>query len=175
MRTGTTRAWTWLLGAALLGVAGCGATEQETLISEALGRLDDLTGKLKEIQKQVKEAVETSDKKGVPITAADENLVKATKTAEDLKKIGERLQRIKEYTDRANDKTPPAYKEELLEKNQGRIRDKVKELQTAEGELRTVLAQAEARADPNGKDQLKLLKDEIKNGHDAFELLTKHR
>jgi hypothetical protein len=183
MRKATIRATLWLLGGLLLsGIVGCGADEQTEIIAATNARLDDVIGKLTEISGQLKKAVDVSKEKNALIKADDKNLFDAIETAKELRKLGERLQRIKEFSDRAKDKTSPEYSKELLESSRRGIQERLVRLEKEEKALREVLAQARERAEDGsdrnriyGKQKLADLEKELKSGRDAFELLTKQR
>jgi hypothetical protein len=186
MSKGTTRARLWLFGGLLLGgIVGCGADEQTEIIKLTNERLKEVTTKLRETKDLVKKAVDESIKSNQRILGTDKNLNDALVLVQDresgLRRLGERLQRIKEFSERAKEKTSPEYSKELLAKYRNGLQENLVELEKEEKALNEVLKQAEDQAevssDPlkNGKGKVDDLKKELKNGRDAFELLTKQR
>jgi hypothetical protein len=175
MRTGLTRAATCLLCGLLLGAVGCGTDDQDTIISRTLTIVDEVSGNLSEINKSVREAITTSDKKKQSIGEKDEHLVRAFTTAQELRKLGERLQGLKELSDIFKEKTSETHSKELADRYRNKLHDKVLNLEKEERALDVTLAQAEEKADDGGKRQLKNVREEIKKGREAFEVLTKQR
>jgi hypothetical protein len=176
MRTGSTRGRLWWLGALLLGgVVGCGADEQSVRIAQVNSTLTEVTAKLGEVKAAVKKAVDSSKDSGREIKPDDENLKVAIESAKEIRNQGLKLQRIKEYTDRLKDTTSPQTSKELLARFRGGLRENLLNLGKEEDALKAVLVEAEGRADGGGKVQLAKLKEELKHGVEAFDLLNKRR
>ena len=175
MRKGLTRAATCLLCGLLFGAVGCGSDEQDQNISRTLTIVDEVSANFSEINKSVREAITTSEKKKQNIGEKDEYLLRAFATAQELRKLGERLQLRKEVMDILKEKTSPEYSKELADRYRNKLQDKVLNLEKEERALDVTLAQAEEKADDGGKRQLKNVREEIKKGREAFEVLTKQR
>ncbi|HYT90606.1 MAG TPA: hypothetical protein VEL76_18000 [Gemmataceae bacterium] len=179
MRKGTIRGRLWLLGGLLLGIVGCGDDEQTWVIARTKDQLTSVTSKLTEVKGLLKKAVDVQAEKKQPISVTDESVLQAIATVKDkengLRRIGERLQRVKEISERAKDKTTAEYSKELLDKYRSGIQESLVNLEKEEKALRAVLAQAREAADQGGKGKIDELEREIKSGIDAFELLTKQR
>jgi hypothetical protein len=175
MRKGLTRAATCLLCGLLFCAVGCGTDDQDQIISRTLTTVDEVSGNLSEINKSVREAITTSEKKKQNIGEKDEYLLRAFTSAQELRKLGERLQRLKELSDILKDKTSPEHSKELVDRYRNKLHDKVLNLEKEERALDVTLSQAEEKADDGGKRQLKNVREEIKKGREAFEVLTKQR
>jgi hypothetical protein len=175
MRKGLTRAATCLLCGLLFGAAGCGTDPQDEIISSTLTRLGEVTQNLGEIKKSVREAITTSEAKKQDIGEKDEYLLRAYASAQELRKLGERLQRLKELGDILKEKTSPEYSKDLVARYRTRLQDNVRSLEKEERELIVALAQANARANEGGKKQLDNVRKEIQRSREAFEVLTKQR
>ena len=175
MRKGLTRAATCLLCGLLFGAVGCGTDDQDQIISSTLNIVTEVTQNLSETKKSLREAITASDKKNQPIAEKDEYLLRAFASAQELSNLGKRLQRLKELSDILKEKTSEEHSKELAARYRKRLQDNVLNLQKEERELDVALAQAEAKADENGKRQLKNVREEIKKGREAFEVLTKQR
>jgi hypothetical protein len=185
MRKGLTRAAACLLCGLLLGVAGCGSDPQDEIISGTLNRLTEVTQNLGEIKKSVREAINASDSKGVRIGEKDEYLLRALASAQDLRKLGERLQHLKELSDIMKDKTSPEFSKDLAARYRNRLQDNVLNLEKEERALDVALAEAYKKADEGGqgllgdeplkKEDQSSIRAEIKKGREAFEVLTKQR
>jgi hypothetical protein len=175
MRKGLTRAATCLLGGFLFCAVGCGTDPQDEVISSTLNKVTEVTQNLSEIKKSVREAVTTNEAKKRSIGEKDEYLLRAYTSAQDLRKLGERVQHLKEVSDILKDKTSAVYSKELAARYRTRLQDNILNLQKEERELDVALAQADANADEGGKRQLKNVREEIKKGREAFEVLTKQR
>jgi hypothetical protein len=175
MRKGLTRAATGLLCGLLFGAAGCGTDDQDQIISRTLNTVGEVTQNLSEIKKFVREAVTTSEAKKQDIGEKDEHLLRAYTSAQELRKLGERLQRLKELSDILKEKTSPEYSKELAARSRTRLQDNVLSLEKEERELVVALAQADAKANEGGKKQLENVRKEIQRSREAFEVLTKQR
>jgi hypothetical protein len=175
MRNGWTRAAAWLLGACLLGVVGCGSDEQEVRVKQTLDTIDEVTNNLSQVRKYTREAITASEKTDGKITETSQPIARAITSAEELRKLGEKLQRLKELTDRLKDKTSASYSEELTKTFRPRLEEKVLALEKEQRELDVVLAEAERKAGGGGKGIIGKLREKLKEGRDAFEVVTKVR
>jgi hypothetical protein len=179
MRKGLTRAATCLLCGLLLGAVGCGSDDQDQIISRTLTTVDEVSGNLSEINKTVREAITANDKKNQKIGEKDEYLLRAFASAQELRKLGERLQRLKELSDILKEKTSPEHSKELADRYRNKLHDKVLNLEKEERALDVTLAEADEKADASGKrllnDENRSIRAEIKKGREAFEVLTKQR
>ncbi len=166
--------WALLLGGLLLcGAAGCAADLPTEVIKLTLREADDTVGKLDEVTRYVKEAV-TASKPDKTITATDEHLRKALAAAEGLRSLGERLQARKRDADWVREKISPEARAELATRYRGEVESRLAGLEKSQNDLRLALEEAEARADnAGGKDLLRQVREKIKAGRDAFEVLTK--
>ncbi len=174
MSNGWTRAAAWLLGACLLGAAGCGTDEQEVWIKRTLETVDEVTNNLKQVNTLTREAITASEKTEGKILAESQQIARAVAAAEELKKLGDKLQRLKELTDRLKDKTSVSYREELTKTFRPRLDKKVQDMEKEQRELDVTLAEAEARAAPGGgKAAVAKLRDKLKEGLEAFQVVTK--
>src|SRR5262249_54804702 len=151
---GLTRAATCLLCGLLFGAVGCGTDDQDQIISRTLTTVDEVSGNLSEINKSAREAITTSEKKKQNIGEKDEYLLRAFASAQELRKLGERLQRLKELSDILKDKTSPQHSKELADRYRNKLHDKVVNLEKEQRALDVTLAQAEEKADEGGKRQL---------------------
>jgi hypothetical protein len=176
MRKVLTRAAVCLLCGLLGGVVGCGGGEQEDVISRTLSALSETTTKLGEVKRAVRQAATTHDeKKDQKITETDPNLVRALESAKEVRKLGERVQILKERAERLKSKTSEDYSKELAGRYRARLEDGVKAMQQEEEELDVALTDAEARASQGGKEMLGKIRQELKAGRESFEVLTKQQ
>ncbi len=180
MSKGLLRAASLLLGGLLCGVVGCGADVQDLIVSRTLNGIDQVTTNLADIRKAVNEALTANAKKkqqdsNAKLTETDPNLLRAYTAAQELRKLGEGVQRLKAEADRYKDKTSADYRHELATRYSKQLADKVQNLEKEENDLDVTLSEAEANADEGGKKEVSKIREEIKRGVEAFEVLTKQR
>src|SRR5262249_23191693 len=139
MRKGLTRAATCLLCGLLFCAVGCGTDEQDQIISSTLDVANKVTDNLREINKSVRKAITTSDKKNQKIAEKDEYLLRAFASAQELRKLGERLQRLKELSDILKEKTSPEHSKELADRYRNKLHNNVLNLEKEERALDVTL------------------------------------
>jgi hypothetical protein len=182
MSKGLTRAASLLLGGLLCCAAGCGTDVQDTIISRMLNAIDQVNTNLSQVKKDVNEALAANAKKkqqdpnaNPKLTETDPNLLRAYTAAQDLRKLGEGVQRLKADADRYKDKTSADLRKDLDKRYSKQLQDKVLNLEKEYNDVNMVLADAEASADDNGKKEVGKIREEIKKGVEAFQVLTKQR
>lgn len=176
MRMGLTRIVTCLLCGVLCGAVGCGGNEQEEVIANSLSTLNDVTANLGEVKKAVRQAVtKNEEKKDQKITESDENLRRAFESAKNLRKLGDKLQKLKDWAERLKTKTTADYSKDLAGRYRPRFEEGVKAMEKESEDLNTTLTEAEGRANQGGKEMLTKIREELKGGRESFEVLTKQQ
>ncbi len=176
MKKGLPRPGAGLLGALLLcGAVGCGINEQDLRIQQTFDTLKEVSANFAEVRKHLTDAV-TNLGKDEKINEKNADLIKALAAAEKLPRFGEKLQRIKEYTDRLEDRTSPEYRSELADRFRTRLRDGLGSLIDEEAKVKVALLKAEEQATEAGrKELLEPIRSTLQKGREAFEVLTKQR
>lgn len=168
---------TRILGLAFLflaGVVGCSADPREDKISGIISTIDNTTSSLSSVREKLQKTIEDRKKEGKLLT--DEDFKKVQVLAEELKRNGAVLLRLKEDSDRLGDTTSEAQKKEFAERNRTIILPKLLALDKAVRELEQVVAESEKMpADEPAREQLKAFKDTLKAGTDNFLLMSKQR
>jgi hypothetical protein len=152
-----------------LFLAGCGASEQDRVISDTFTALNNLSTKLTEINKQVQEAVK-SQKTEAKVT---EYMQQAVTSAKELKRMGEQTQKLRVDAQRLKEKTTAEASKALAERNRPGLASAVKNLDEHYQALQTTLAQA--REQKVAPAMLETLTKELHAGLASFDLLNKQQ
>ncbi|MCI0456523.1 MAG: hypothetical protein L0Z62_06025 [Gemmataceae bacterium] len=175
MKKGPSWRGTSLLGALLLfGAVGCGINEQDLRVTQTFDTLKEVTDTFGEVRKHLTDAVTNAGKDEIKQNNPD--LIKAQAAAEKLARFGEKLQRIKELTDRLEDRTSPEYRKELADRYRVRLRDGLVSLIEEEGKVKVAFQKAEEHSTKAAREELlEPIRSDLRKGREAFEVLTKQR
>lgn len=153
-------------------LAGCGASEQDRMVSNTFTELGNLSTKINQITKDVQEAIKSQ--KGNDAKGTENHLQQAVTRAEDLKKIGEDMQGLKVWAQRLKDKTSESAAKDLAARNRDRLAAELTKLDKEYQELESEITKAREQAGKSAPT-LDLLRKKINDGLASFDLLNKQR
>jgi hypothetical protein len=158
----------------LLTLVGCGSSDRDIAIDQTLRTIGEVTDLFHDLNKDLTSAMNRR-KKDDPPELTDKDWKPLIIKAEELKKIAEKAQRLKGYTDSLATKTSPEQKKQLVESYGKQFRDRFADLDKEDRELDAAINEAEKMTAAKDKEFVKSFRKQLKDGKDVFELLTKQR
>lgn len=171
------RWFNWVGSLLLFGLIGCGSDMHEILINKTLGELDNAGTKTRSIQEELVKAQKAADGNQSKYRDSPE-VIKAIQNAEEfadqLKKVGLELAKVKQNIDIVKEPITPEQQAENSKKYRDKLRGAVESLVAARTDLQTTIDQIES-AGKDAKDTLMPLQVKLREANGQFESLVRPR